>query len=304
MPSKYAEALREKFPTLDIRENVPLAPLSSMKTGGNAELCCFPKSTEELCSLAEYLTVNGRKYSVIGNASNLLFLDEGYSADDRILIFIGSAKSISFSDNICTAECGASLTALALKCSKSGLCGLEFAYGIPGSVGGAVFMNAGAYGGEMSDVVREVKYYDAKNAKVMTVSGENLDFSYRHSFFIGKDYIILSATLELVPGDADEAVRLCEENMAKRCAKQPLKLPSCGSAFKRPEGHFAGALIEQCGLKGYAVGGAQVSEMHAGFIVNRGGATTNDVIRLSEYVRDTVKKHFDVTLEPEIVVLK
>lgn len=304
MPSKYAEALREKFPTIDIRENTELAPLSSMKTGGRAEVCCFPKSIPELCSLAEYLSEHKLKFSVIGNASNLLFLDEGYSAEDRILIFTGASKNVVFTENICTAECGASLTALALKCAKSGLRGLEFAYGIPGFVGGTVYMNAGAYGGEMSDVVREVKYYDTKNAKVMTVSGENLDFSYRHSFFTGKDYIILSATLELVPGDADEAVRLCEENMAKRCAKQPLKLPSCGSAFKRPEGHFAGALIEQCGLKGYAVGGAQVSEMHAGFIVNRGGATTNDVIRLSEYVRDTVKKHFDVTLEPEIVVLK
>ena len=304
MPSKYAASLKEKFPTLDIRENVPLAPLSSMKTGGNAELCCFPKSTEELCSLAEYLTVNGRKYSVIGNASNLLFLDEGYSADDRILIFIGSAKSISFSDNICTAECGASLTALALKCSKSGLCGLEFAYGIPGSVGGAVFMNAGAYGGEMSNVVRQVKYFDSADSKVKTISGDELDFSYRHSFFTGKNHVILSAVLELTPGNADESVRLCEENMAKRCAKQPLKLPSCGSAFKRPEGHFAGALIEQCGLKGYAVGGAQISEMHAGFIVNRGGASTNDVIRLSEYVQETVMKRFGVTLEPEIVVLK
>lgn len=194
----------------------------------------FPEKYGGALLLAEYLTVNGRKYSVIGNASNLLFLDEGYSADDRILIFIGSAKSISFSDNICTAECGASLTALALKCSKSGLCGLEFAYGIPGSVGGAVFMNAGAYGGEMSNVVRQVKYFDSADSKVKTINGDELDFSYRHSFFTGKNHVILSAVLELTPGNADESVRLCEENMAKRCAKQPLKLPSCGVRSNAP----------------------------------------------------------------------
>lgn len=304
MACEYAAQLKNRFPTLDIRENTELAPLSSMKTGGVADVCCFPKSTDELCSLLEYLDYTGHNYSVIGYASNLLFLDEGYSAEDRVLIFTGGVKGVSIDGNICHAECGASLTALAMKCAKVGLCGLEFAYGIPGSVGGAVYMNAGAYGGEMSNVVKSVRYYDSTDARIRTVGGESLDFSYRHSFFSGSKNVILSAELELEIGDSAASVRLCEENMAKRISKQPLKMPSCGSAFKRPQGYFAGALIEQSGLKGFSIGGAQISEMHAGFIVNKGGATTRDVTELSDYVRKTVKERFGVLLEPEIVILK
>ena len=191
-----------------------------------------------------------------------------------------------------------------MKASKSGLCGLEFAYGIPGTVGGAVFMNAGAYGGQMSDVVYESKCYNFETDKIITIDSDTHCFSYRKSLFCDSRIYIVSTVLKLVSGDAESSVALCEENLNKRRTKQPLRQPSCGSAFKRPEGYFAGELIENAGLKGYSFGGAAVSEKHAGFIINKGGATTSDVLCLIDIIKNLVFKKFGVELEPEIRVLQ
>lgn len=290
------------FPELEFEKDVPLSVHSSMKTGGMARIAAFPTDTAVFSGMLMSFEEERIKYSVVGNASNILFSDDGY--DDRVIIFTGKMKKWSINDNTVAAECGTSLTSLALNVSKAGLRGLEFAYGIPATVGGAVYMNAGAYGGQISDVVVETKYFDPDKCEVLVLRGDEHDFGYRHSFFHGTNKIILETKMTLEHGDSIEAVKLCEENMQKRKAKQPLSFPSCGSAFKRPEGHFAGALVEQSGLKGFTVGGAQVSEMHAGFVINAGGATTEDVVTLMSKVKEIVHGKFGVYLEPEILILK
>ncbi|MBQ6626623.1 MAG: UDP-N-acetylmuramate dehydrogenase, partial [Ruminococcus sp.] len=183
------------------------------------------------------------------------------------------------------------------------LAGLEFAYGIPGSVGGAVYMNAGAYGGEMKDVVTSVTHL-TQDGDIVTLPLDELDFSYRHSVYKENNSIILSATIELKPGDKDEIKALMDDILNRRKTKQPLEYPSAGSVFKRPEGNFAGTLIEQCGLKGKTIGGAQVSEKHAGFIINVGGATCDDVLNLVKFVQETVQRETGYFLEREIIHIK
>ncbi len=296
------DTIKDKFPNMRFVKDVDLSVHSSMKTGGTAHIAMFPETKNDLIDALIAFNENNMNYSIIGNASNILFKDEGY--DDRIIIFTSKMKNCEISGNRVSAECGVSLTSLALNASKAGLSGLEFAYGIPGTVGGAVYMNAGAYGGEMSDIIVSTEYFDLTTGKVESVVGKDHLFGYRNSVFHSSDKIILSTNMELSPCKAEDSVALCEENMGKRISKQPLKLPSCGSAFKRPEGHFAGALIEQCGLKGFSVGGAQVSEMHAGFVVNVGGATTSDVVELLNVIRQKVMEKFGVMLEPEIMILE
>ncbi|MBR2021619.1 MAG: UDP-N-acetylmuramate dehydrogenase, partial [Clostridia bacterium] len=212
-------------------------------------------------------------------------------------------KSVKVSDETAVyAEAGVSFTKLALDMCKRGLSGLEFAYGIPGSVGGAVYMNAGAYGGETKDVIKNVRVLD-KNGNVLTLSNEECDFGYRKSIFHNDEYVILGAEFELVKKDAESCVAAARELMQKRVDKQPLEYPSCGSTFKRPEGYFAGALIEEANLKGYSVGGAQVSQKHAGFVINKGGATTADVLSLMREIQQTVREKSGITLEAEIKLL-
>ena len=197
------------------------------------------------------------------------------------------------------------MTSLALFAHEYELEGLEFAHGIPGSVGGGVYMNAGAYGGEISQVLKSCMIFDKERGTLFMVRNDECEFSYRHSIFMdNKDLLVLFATFELKDGDPDEIKAKMDEYKAKRVASQPLEYPSAGSTFKRPEGHFAGALIEGAGLKGYRIGGACVSEKHAGFIVNTGGATTNDVIALIGHVRKTVLEKDGVLLEPEIRIVE
>ncbi len=295
-----------------------LSDVTSMKTGGKAKLAFFPANKNQLKSVIEYLRREDLKYIVIGNASNVLFSDGGY---DGAVVFTGKMKNIEdlsddYSGNICSdkypdvrylyVEAGVSLTSFAYRTLKDGFSGLEFAYGIPATVGGAVYMNAGAYGSEISNVLVAVEYLDKDGEfKVYLHDSANSEFSYRHSPFTGcTDKIIVGAVIRLTCTNSDEAMKLAEKNMASRREKQPLEYPSCGSAFKRPEGHFAGALIEGAGLKGTHIGGAYVSEKHAGFIVNKGGATTEDVVALLEHVRKVVYDKYSVMLEPEIVVVK
>ena len=298
----------------------PLAPLSSMKTGGCADYLLLPKNSGEIVTAIQAVKAYSLPLHILGYASNVLIPDEGIRGG---VVMTSSAKLTRRVENSELAdlpdpidqdgtdhvqywycECGASLTGLAGKLSKNGLAGLEFAYGIPGTVGGAVYMNAGAYGGEIQDVVKAVRYYDVGRDTVGLLNASQLDFRYRHSIFSDRpDWIVLGAYFALIPADPAETARKSEEFMSARKAKQPLDFPSCGSVFKRPAGHYAGKLIEDAGLKGLRVGGACVSEKHAGFIINTGNATTGDVLTLVQKIKDAVCQTYGVTLEMEIKVL-
>lgn len=281
-------------------ENAPLSPRCSMRVGGTAEILAEPKNELELIEAIKDFKSKGKKYIVVGNCSNLIFTDEGF---DGAVITTTAMKGISVDGTRIEVLCGEALSALARTARDSSLTGLEFCYGIPGTVGGAVFMNAGAYGGDISQCFVSGRFINSE-LEVITLSCEDLDFGYRHSRMVNEELILVSAVFEAKVGNKDEIRAKMEELMQKRKQSQPLEYPSCGSAFKRPEGHFAGALIEQCGLKGKGIGGARVSEKHAGFIINGGNATATDVIELLDYVAKTVLENTGVHLEPEIRVIK
>lgn len=297
-----------------IKYNFPLATVTSMKTGGNAKYAFFPRSKEELRSVILFLQREAIKYCVIGFASNVLFRDEGY---DGAVVFTSELKTVSEDvdksilekigieadeKTLFYVQAGVSLTSFAIKTLKKGFAGLEFAYGIPASVGGAIFMNAGAYGGEISDCLLAVEFLDSNGEIDYLYNDKDKNmFSYRHSpFSDSPERTIIGGIFVLSKAIGDESMNKALANMSSRKTKQPLEYPSCGSAFKRPEGYYAGALIEGAGLKGYSIGGACISEKHAGFIINMGGATTNDVLALIKHVRDTVYAKDGVMLEPEI----
>lgn len=280
-------------------ENCSLSSYTSFKIGGEADLLITPKTIEQLKTAILLCKEQNVPYMMLGKGSNLLISDKGIAgAVIHITPALGKMELVGENSIVCGA--GVSLSALCNFAKDNSLTGLEFAFGIPGSVGGAVYMNAGAYGGEMKDVIKSVTFMN-ENGEIKTYSGEELEFSYRHSVFSGKNDVILFAEFSLSHGDKDKIEECMTETMGRRKAKQPLDFPSAGSVFKRPEGYFAGTLIESCGLKGYTVGGAQVSEKHAGFIINIGGATCEDVMALVDYVRNTVQKEHGVLLEPEII---
>lgn len=290
---------------IELKENEPLSKHSSFKVGGPAKLAIFPNNKEQLISVIRELKEKNERYIVVGNGSNILFDDTGFNG---AIVFTKKLTDIEYlhlkdGKEQIRVDCGYSLTNLASEAGKKHLLtGLEFAYGIPGSVGGAIYMNAGAYGGEISDVVVKSEYFDTLTGEIKTLSADEHKFSYRHSFFAEHpELIILNTTLELTQGDGEEIYAKMQKNMSSRREKQPLEYPNAGSTFKRPEGHFAGKLIEDAGLKGYTVGGAQISEKHAGFIINRGGATSKDILDLIEYIKDVVDKKFNVSLECEII---
>ena len=290
---------------MTVLENEPLSKHSSFKIGGCANYAIFPKSTNELIKAIEDCKENEIKYMVVGNGSNVLFDDEGFDGAVIITKQIKATEYIYGPNGIhIKCECGKSLSELSSEVGrKHSLTGLEFAYGIPGTVGGAVFMNAGAYGGQMSDIVEETEYYDTFSGSRKTIAYAEHGFDYRHSLFASHpEYIILSTTLKLSEGDAETIFESMNRNMTARKDKQPLEYPNAGSTFKRPAGGlFAGKLIEDCGLKGYTVGGAQVSEKHAGFTINRGHATCKDVLSVIEHTQNTVLEKYGVKLECEII---
>lgn len=294
-------ALLEFLPTKDVKilKNEPLSRHSSMKTGGPAAVAAFPKTTDALVSLIHAANEHRMHYTVIGNASNVLFDDRGF---DGIVIFTTGLRGVRWEENTVRAECGASLTALAGMAAGRGLSGLEFAYGIPGTVGGAVYMNAGAYGSEISDILVSSEYL--REGRILTREKSGHAFSYRSGIYQKTGEIILSASFLLTPDDAVAVKSRSDENLRARKEKQPLEYPNAGSIFKRPEGAAAGALIESAGLKGLRVGGAAVSEKHAGFIVNLGDATTEDILRLMEMIQKEVCRQTGVLLEPEVIHLQ
>ena len=277
----------------------PMKNHTSFKTGGNASLFIEPSSEDELIKVLNICEENKTDVFVLGKGSNLLVSDEGIRDKAVIHISQGLDEIRLTDETTIVAGAGASLAALCKFALANELTGLEFAYGIPGSCGGAAFMNAGAYGGEMKDVLVSCSHFDKKGNKG-SFSGDELDLSYRHSAYSGSELIITSLTLKLQKGNKDEIESMMNELMGRRKDKQPLDYPSAGSVFKRPEGYFAGALIEQSGLKGATVGGAMVSKKHAGFIINYDGATTTDVINLIRHCQKTVKEKFGVDLETEI----
>lgn len=279
-------------------ENEPLSRHTSFKIGGNAELFVTVFNSEQLKAVVNTCKESDIPIFVLGKGSNLLISDSGLKG--VVITLGGEFRNISVKENTITCGAGVNLAKLCTFAMNRSLKGLEFAFGIPGSVGGAVFMNAGAYGGEMKDVVTSVTYLD-KNGEVLTLDASQLDFSYRYSVFKENDGIVLFATFELERGKKDEIKALMDDIMNRRKSKQPLEYPSAGSVFKRPQGNFAGTLIEQCGLKGKTIGGAQVSEKHAGFIINIGGATCEDVLNLVEFVQKTVMNETGYFLEREII---
>lgn len=293
------EAAR-RFPEMEILREEPMARHTTFRVGGPARRMARPASAEEAAALLRLAESEGWPVLVVGNGSNLLAADGGV---DVLVVHTGKLAGVERAgERSVRAGAGLSLARLAAFAQREGLGGLEFAHGIPGSLGGAVCMNAGAYGGEMRQVVTRVwAWFPGEGTAAL--GPEELDFGYRRSVFSGKPGAVLEAEVTLAPGDP-EAIRGTMEDLSRRRReKQPLALPSAGSTFKRPEGHFAGALIQQCGLKGARVGGAQVSPKHAGFVVNTGGATCADVCALIELVRARVREETGVDLEPEIKIV-
>lgn len=277
----------------------PMAKHTSMGVGGPATYLFQPSSQEELQFLLQQLESEDYPYYIKGNGSNLIFRDEGF---DGAVIEIRSMQNVTIKEDEVYAEAGILLKDLSALIEEASLTGFEFASGIPGSLGGAVCMNAGAYDGEMKDIIRSVCVM-TRTGEVLEKSCAEMEFSYRKSLCSSGDYIVLSATLKLAKGDRDAIREKIADLTARREEKQPLEYPSCGSVFKRPEGYFAGKLISDAGLKGHQIGGAQVSEKHAGFIINIGGATAQDVLDLIAYVQKTVKETSGVSLECEVKIL-
>ncbi len=273
---------------------------TSFKIGGKADLMVFPDSDEKISSIISYANEKSVPTLIIGKGSNMLISDSGFRG---LVINTCKFDDIYLIDET-TIHCqsGASLSRLCRFALENSLTGLEFAFGIPGTAGGAAYMNAGAYGGEMSDVLVSCEHIMPDGTKGI-FSGDELGFSYRHSSYSDSDLFILSLTLKLEKGNPEIIKSKMDELMFKRKDKQPLEYPSAGSTFKRPEGYFAAALIDECGLKGYTVGGAQVSEKHAGFVVNKGGASYDDVIKLIEHCQKTVMEQKGVFIEPEVKII-
>lgn len=293
--------LSAALPALEIRENEPMSEHCSFKIGGPARLMLLPSSAEEAASALAILRSSGAQVLIVGSCTNLLIPDEGYPG--AVVRMSKPASSMELLDAArIRAQAGATLNALAVFAARHGLTGLEFAHGIPGSVGGGVAMNAGAYGGEMRDVLESAEYVD-KDGAIRTLSGDALGLSYRHSAFSDTDKLITSAVFRLTPGDGEAVRARMNELIEKRRASQPLDMPSAGSTFKRPKTGYAAALIDEAGLKGLRVGGAMVSTKHAGFVVNAGGATYSDVIELMREVRRRVYEFSGVLLEPEVKII-
>lgn len=278
--------------------NIPMSARTSFKTGGKAELMLYPDSVETLLKLLDVCKKNNIKTYIIGNGSNILVSDNGLSGVVfRLSNNLSEIRLIDEETVFC--QSGASMMKLCSFALEHSLSGLEFAYGIPGTAGGAAYMNAGAYGGEMKDVLFKCEHID-ENGNMGFFTEDELQLGYRKSVYSDKNYIITGLYLKMKKGNADEIKALMNENLSKRKDKQPLEFPSAGSTFKRPEGYFAGRLIEDCGLKGFSVGGAQVSEKHAGFVINRGNATTSDIKELIRIIQDKVLKETGVKLETEV----
>lgn len=289
------QSLRSITSEENILVNEPLKNHTTFKVGGPADILVTPTTKEELI---ECLKLNIPKF-VMGNGSNLIVKDKGIRG---LVIKTTKVNNITLEGNVIEAEVGAYLGKISMFARDNSLTGFEFASGIPGTVGGGVSMNAGAYGGEMKDVIIETTYCDLEG-NIYTLTNEEHEFGKRKSFFTGKNFVVLSTKIKLNEGNKEEIASKMEELKVSRNTKQPVTMPSAGSIFKRPEGHFAGKLIEDSGLKGYTIGGAQVSTLHAGFIVNIGNATAKNILDLIKYIQEIVMRDYGVELETEVKVV-
>lgn len=279
-----------------IQYNIPLKNFTTMRVGGPADCFLEAENEKQVAQAIAFAQKEEIPFLLIGNGSNMVISDHGFHG---IVIHLGKEMAEVKCEGIrITAQAGALLPVVSRLAAENGLSGLEFAAGIPGSVGGAAVMNAGAYGGEMKQVVESVRVI--ADGEIKTLSIDEMNYGYRHSVLMEKPWTVLSVTFHLDKGNKDEILAVMADLNARRRKKQPIQYPSSGSFFKRPEGHFAGALIQNAGLKGFSVGGAQVSELHAGFVINTGDATANDIYRLMHHVQNAVKSQFDVCLEPEV----
>ena len=283
-------------------ENEPMALHTTFKIGGPAKLAVFPKSENEISDVIKKCKAENVRYMVVGNGSNLLVADEGI---DAVVIILGKdfGEVKLLDDETIFAQAGAPLMKVCRVALENGLSGLEFAYGIPGSCGGGAFMNAGAYGGELGDVMFRCDHID-ENGNKGSLEGDELKLSYRHSAYYDNGCVVTGVYFKLKKADKEEIKSKMNDFMSRRRDKQPLEFPSAGSTFKRPEGNFAGALIQKCGLMGTSVGGAEVSTKHAGFVINKGGATCKDVLDLCKKIAETVKAEKGVDLEMEVRVTR
>ncbi len=300
MNSYFYDYVSKVIPEENILREEPMSKHTTFRVGGPAETFLKVQTKEQLASLLVYLQKADIPYFVLGNGSNLLVSDEGYQG--VILQVDAEMSKIEVFEDRIVAQAGAMLSKVAQEAYHAGLKGLEFAAGIPGSVGGAVVMNAGAYGGEMSQVAKTIRVMD-REGNILTIENAYMKFGYRTSIIKNAAFVVVEVIFQLTHGEPTEIQAKMQELMQRRKEKQPLEFPSAGSTFKRPEGHYAGQLITEAGLSGYTVGGAQVSMKHNGFIINHDNATAQDIMTLIRHVQDEVERVHGITLEPEIVFL-
>ena len=292
-------ALKKFVPEENVHLQESLASHTTFRVGGNADCLVELETEEQLIKVCRYLRMIEVPFFTLGNGSNTLVRDEGYRG---IVLQIGKKMSDIRTEGVCIkAQAGALLSSIAHTAWEHGLTGMEFASGIPGTVGGGVVMNAGAYGGEMSQIVTEVTVLN-KNGEIMVLNNDSMEFGYRHSAIRNQPFIVTEVTFKLEQGDQAQIKAKMDELAVKRKEKQPLEFPSAGSTFKRPEGYFAGELIMKAGMRGFQIGGAKVSDKHCGFVINTGNATAADILDVIREVQERVKERFGVELEPEIIV--
>lgn len=297
--NKFVGLFNEFYDINDIKIDEKLSEYVNFKVGGPADILLIPNSKEQVIKSIKICKENNIPFYLIGNGSNILVRDGGFRG---VVLSLKNVKNIYVDVEKIEAECGVMLKEVSDKAIENSLTGFEFACGIPGTIGGAVFMNAGAYDGEISKVIESAEVID-ENFNIIRLSREELDFGYRSSLVMKKGYTVLSAVFKLEKGQVKTIKELIEDLTNKRESKQPLEYPSAGSTFKRPTGYFAGKLIQDAGLKGYSIGGAAVSEKHSGFVINKGNATAKDITDLIKHIQDEVKKQFGVDLHPEVRII-
>lgn len=291
--------LISKYPAMDIKLNEPLSQYSYTKVGGKADALVFPQTKQEVQQMIEWVDTHQVPLTILGNLSNLIVMDGGIRG---IVMILTRMNQIQVEGETVIADAGASLIETTQVARDHHLTGLEFACGIPGSVGGAIFMNAGAYGGEIKDLPLEIETL-TRTGEFRTYSTQTAQFGYRHSIFQDNHEVVLQVKFQLEPGEIDLIQSEMDRLTELRTSKQPLELPSCGSVFKRPEGHFTGKLIQDAGLQGYRIGGAEISKKHAGFIVNVDHATATDYIELIQFIQHRIWELYQVQLEPEVRII-
>lgn len=297
--NKFVGLFNEFYDINDIKIDEKLSEYVNFKVGGPADILLIPNSKEQVIKSIKICKENNIPFYLIGNGSNILVRDGGFRG---VVLSLKNVKNIYVDGEKIEAECGVMLKEVSDKAIENSLTGFEFACGIPGTIGGAVFMNAGAYDGEISKVIESAEVID-ENCNIIRLSREELDFGYRSSLVMKKGYTVLSAVFKLEKGQVKTIKELIEDLTNKRESNQPLEYPSAGSTFKRPTGYFAGKLIQDAGLKGYSIGGAAVSEKHSGFVINKGNATAKDITDLIKHIQDEVKKQFGVDLHPEVRII-